>query len=200
MQEKRVEKIKAHFFVNMFLMLDRSSGVYKNIPEILAREKEKVLVLGPVISRLLSSVIKPIVEFAFKAHLDNGQFPEVPPALLEQDMEVEFTSPFAQTQKRQGVTNIMGAFQQAVPILKADPRAGKVINTKRSIRKIFELYDVEVDTLFSPEEVKYIEYVEQQQIKQQQQAQAATAKVQNLKTLASADKDTGGKIAEAFSG
>ena len=195
--EMILNDIRSFFFVDYFLMMDQGNNVYKNIPEIAMREQEKILMLGPVVNRNLNLVIKPIVENAFYYHMEARAVPPPPPQLMPFDeIEVEFTSPFAITQKQSGMMDISRSIELSAPAIQLNPNAAKVLKTDKIVRKFLELANVPAELINSEEEVKLLIQAEQQVMADQQQKDEILSAIGGLKTLADADKSSGGKISE----
>ena len=61
--------------------------------------KEKMLMLGPVLDRLNTEMLDPLISLSFERLLRVGALPEVPEALQGVELNVEYTSILAQSQK-----------------------------------------------------------------------------------------------------
>jgi hypothetical protein len=197
MQDRRVKKIRDKFFADIILMLDNSGNVYKNIPEIMAREQEKMAVLGAPVGKLMDQVLGPVVEWSFMDHLENGMFPPVPQELDGEDLDIEYISPLAMMFKQLEGSGIGNAYELSRAAMEIDPSAAVNVDANKIIRKAFTIYGAS-DVLRSPEEVHEIRLQEQQTAQAEQAAQGLTEMVEGVKTLAQADQASGGKLGEAL--
>ena len=189
--ERKQQKIEDKFFKRIILMLDSSGNVYKNIPEIMAREQEKMSVIGAPIGRLMHQVLGPIIEWAFLEHLKAGRFPEPPNELIDEEIDVEYTSPLAMTQKQLEVSSISRAMEMSVPAIQLNEEAKDNINTDKYIQKIFNVYGAE-EVLNSPEEIEDTRLQRQQAQQEQMEQQQLAEGIQAAKTAV----ETGKGVAE----
>lgn len=199
MQDRRVQKIERKFFKNIIMMLDSSGNTYKNIPEIMAREQEKMAVIGAPIGRLMDQVLSPIVTWSFFDHLEKGMFPPPPAELDGEELDIEYISPLAMMYKQLETNNISRAFGMAAPMLEADPDTMNEIDTVKFVRKFFALNNAE-DVLRSPEESQQRREQQQQQIEEMQAREEMGAVLEGTKTLAEADRASAGKLSEVLTG
>jgi hypothetical protein len=200
LQERKQRKIEEKFFKNIFLMLDQSGNVYKNIPEIMAREQEKMTVLGPMIGRLMHEVLGPCIERSFMLHLMNGMFPPPPPILEGEEIEIEYISPLARTMKQLEGSSVTQAMTLSMPIFDAKPESIDLINGDEWVRWAFDLHGAPGRIMNSPEQVEEIRAQRAQQIQEQQEKDELMMAAQGVKTVAEADRATGNKLSEAFMG
>ncbi len=200
MQQQRQGKIEQKFFKHIFLMMAQSGNVYKNIPEIMAREQEKMTVLGPMIGRLMHEVLGPCIERSFVLHLANGMLPQPPKSLEGEEIEIEYISPLARTQKQLEGSSVTQAMQLSMPILQTSPEAMDLINGDEYVRWAFDLYGTPGRIMNSPEQVQAKREQRAQIQKAQQEKEELMMAAQGVKTVAEADRATGNRLSEAFMG
>ncbi len=94
------------FFKDLFLaIIDvNKSGV--TATEILQRKEEKMLMLGPVLSRFDEEFLDPTVTLAYSELDRRGMLPEVPDELQGQEINIEYMGMLHQAQKAIGVSSI----------------------------------------------------------------------------------------------
>ena len=106
--------------------------------EVLQRNEEKMRLLGPVLGRLQSELLQPLIERTFSILLRAGVFQQAPDILQGQDVDIEYVSPLAKAQKSGDLNAVMrgieifGAMSQFAPVLDyldADGLAKYVQNT-----------------------------------------------------------------------
>ena len=108
------EQIKEAFFNDLFFMLSRSPRAM-TATEVMERNAEKMLMVGPVLDRLRSEVFQPLVERVFSIMERAGYLDHFPFEQLQSAMQVEFVSVLAQAQKAAGlssVSQLMGFVEQ----------------------------------------------------------------------------------------
>jgi hypothetical protein len=96
------KRIRSAFHTDLFLMLIGGSDTQKTKAEIDARTMEKMVVLGPVLERLTTELLRPAIDLTFDAMLVAGLIPPAPPELQGQALDVEFISVLAQAQRAIG--------------------------------------------------------------------------------------------------
>ncbi len=91
--------INEAFYKDIFLMLTEQGGNRMTATEVAERHEEKMLMLGPVLDRLNTEMLDPLISLAFERLLRAGALPEVPEPLQGVELNVEYTSILAQSQK-----------------------------------------------------------------------------------------------------
>lgn len=164
-----MQRINQAFNVDLFLML---SGSTKNMTatEVAERHEEKLMMLGPVLSRLNHEVLRPLIERAYNILARAGQIPPPPPELVGQQLNIEYTSMLARSQRAiraNGLTNFLGMIGQ---IAQFKPEALLKINAFNAVNEYADYYSV-APTVVIPDDEAQAQLQAQQQA-QQQQAQA----------------------------
>lgn len=110
------QDIKRDFFVDLFLMVQQAQDDRKTATEIYALKEEKMLVLGAVIERLQHELLSPLVVMAFTKLKEKGLIPDPPRGLPSGDLDLEFQSMLAQSQRAVDINAIdrMVSSMQAV--------------------------------------------------------------------------------------
>ena len=93
------QRISRAYYEDLFLMLAQSDRREITAREIEERHEEKLLMLGPVLERLNSELLDPLIDRVFRIMVSRGLFPEPPEELREVDLKVEYISIMAQAQK-----------------------------------------------------------------------------------------------------
>ncbi|MEI6083991.1 MAG: portal protein [Verrucomicrobiota bacterium] len=100
------QRIKTGFFTDLFLMLQNLDKRNMTATEVSERHEEKLLMLGPVLERLDSELLDPLIDRIFNILLRTGMLPPAPQEIQGQVLHVEYISVLAQAQKLVGVTNL----------------------------------------------------------------------------------------------
>ena len=91
--------------------------------EVLQRQEEKMRILGPVMGRLQSELLSPLIIRIFNIMLRKGLFTEAPDILRQQELNIEYVSPMALAQRSQELQSIMrgleifGSLAQTMPVM-----------------------------------------------------------------------------------
>lgn len=115
------QRIQSCFYADLFLMLANATDTRMTATEVAERHEEKLLMLGPVLDRLHSELLDPLIETTFDHMLAAGQVPPIPPELSGVELNIEFVSMLAQAQRAIGTNSIdrftvsLGAVAQMKP-------------------------------------------------------------------------------------
>ena len=183
MEEQRRKAIRENFFVDQLMMVQ---GVNMTATEVMQRTEEKMRLLGPVLGRLQSEFLQPLITRSFNLLIKNNKFAQPPETIGEQEIEIEYVSPLAKAQKTQELSSIMrgieifGSLQNVAPVFDYLDIDGLVDHVK-------EVLGLPAKVMRSAAEVQKI-----QQEKQQQQLEQA--ELQQAQQVA----ESAGKIAPAL--
>jgi hypothetical protein len=98
--ENHQNRIRRAFYEDLFLMLAMSDRREITAREVQERHEEKLLALGPVITRLNSDLLNPLIDRTFEIMVRAGKIPPPPPELEPgTQLKVEYISMMAQAQK-----------------------------------------------------------------------------------------------------
>jgi hypothetical protein len=180
MEEQRRNSIRNAFYVNQLMM---QQGPQMTATEVIQRNEEKMRLLGPVLGRLQSELLKPLIDRAFNILLRKNQFRSAPDFLSGQDIEIEYVSPLAKAQKSTELQSIMRAIEIMGSLSNVAPVFDH-INMDKLVRHLADIVGVPQKILKPQSQLN----AERQQ-KEQQQEQMA--QMQQLQQIAQA----GGQIA-----
>lgn len=106
--EKKITRVEQQigrgFFNDLFLYLHQNPNA--TATEILEKKAEKVMLLGPVITRQQDELYDPLFQRTFGIANRAGYFPLPPPELEGHELEIEYISQLAIAQRMAGVTGI----------------------------------------------------------------------------------------------
>ena len=180
MEEQRRNSIRNAFYVNQLMMQD---GPQMTATEVIQRNEEKMRLLGPVLGRLQSELLKPLIDRAFAILMRRNLFAQAPDFLSGQEIEIEYVSPLAKAQKSTELSSIM----RAVEILGSLSNVAPVfdhINMDKLVRHLTSIVGVPQKILKPQAELN----AERQQAAQQQEQMQQMQQVQQL-------AEAGGKVA-----
>ena len=92
-------RINEAFYKDIFMMLTEQGGDRMTATEVAERHEEKMLMLGPVLDRLNSEMLDPLITLVFERLQANGMLPPLPKELQGVELNVDFISILAQSQK-----------------------------------------------------------------------------------------------------
>jgi len=184
---KRIDK---SYYVDLFLMLANDEREQPpTATEISERKEEKLLALGPVLTRLNQDMLNPLIDLTFYFMQRQGWIPQPPDELAGMPLRVEYTSILAAAQKALGLAGMdrfIGVLEQVAPL------APEVMD-KINLDEFFQTYGDGVGLapriIRSDDEVQGIRQQKAQAAQAQQKLMAAESASKSAKNLATAPTD-----------
>ena len=183
MEDQRRKAIRENFFVDQLMTIQ---GQNMTATEVMQRTEEKMRLLGPVLGRLQSELLQPLITRCFNLLFKNNKFPPPPEMLGDQDIEIEYVSPLAKAQKTQELSSIM--------------RGIEIFGSMQNIAPVFDYIDIDglvnhvQDVLGLPAKIMRSKAEVQQIQQQKQQAEMEQMQLQQAQQVAEA----AGKVAPAL--
>lgn len=192
------QDIQRIFFVNVFQMIAATANqTDRTATEVQALEQEKVMMLGPVLERLHTELLDPLVTNAFGFMVEYNMLPEVPEELYGRELSIEYVSVLAEAQKNASANGIVRTAQQIGLLAQINPQAVDKLDVDATIDQLADMNGVPPSLIVTGQRVALI----RQQRAEQQQAQMQAAQLQqamtSLKDLGQAADSQG--LQEAFS-
>ncbi len=159
--------------------------------EVLQRQEEKMRILGPVLGRLQSELLSPLIIRIFNIMLRQGLFQPAPDILQSQELNIEYVSPMALAQRSQELQSIMrglelfGSLGQTMPVM-------DYIDENGFIKQIIDILGLPAKMIKSDAQVQEIREqraAEQQQAMEMQQQMAESQMAKNAAPLAKVVQD-----------
>ena len=167
MEEQRRDSIRNAFYVNQLMM---QSGPQMTATEVIQRNEEKMRLLGPVLGRLQSELLKPLIDRAFSLLIRKDLFGPIPEFLSGQDIEIEYVSPLAKAQKSAELQSIMRGIEIMGQLANVAPVFDH-LNMDKLVKHLMDIVGVPQKVLKSSSELQDEREQAQQQQAQQQQMQ-----------------------------
>ena len=178
MEEQRRTAIRNVFYVDQLML---QQGPQMTATEVIQRNEEKMRLLGPVLGRLQSELLKPMIDRCFAILLRNNQFAQAPEFLSGQDIEIEYVSPLAKAQKGTELSSITRAIEILGSLANVAP-VFDYINFDALVKHVADLVGVPQKVLKLQSQVN----AEREQAAQQQEQMA---QMQQLQQVAKAGGD-----------
>jgi hypothetical protein len=178
MEDQRRDSIRAVFYVNQLMM---QQGPQMTATEVIQRNEEKMRLLGPVLGRLQSELLKPLIDRVFAILLRNNMLPQAPEFLSGRDIEIEYVSPLAKAQKSTELQSIMRAIEILGSLANVAP-VFDYVNFDNLVKHLADIVGVPQKILKSQSQVN----AERQQAAQQQEQMQ---QMQQLQQVAKAGGD-----------
>ena len=174
-ENQRREAILKMFHVDKLVITENRN---MTATEVLQRQEEKMRILGPVLGRLQSELLSPMIIRIFNIMLRNNLFQMAPAILRSQELNIEYVSPIALAQKSSELQSIMrgleifGSMAQAMPVM-------DYIDENGLIKQLINILGLPAKIIKSDAEVQQIreERAQQQQMQMEMQQQLNESQV-----------------------
>ena len=187
-ENQRREAIAKMFHVDQLLITESRN---MTATEVLQRNEEKMRILGPVLGRLQSELLSPLIIRVFNMMLRQGLFMPSPDILSQQELNIEYVSPMALAQRSQELQSLMrgleifGSMSQTLPVM-------DYIDDNGMVKQIIEILGIPATVIKSDQEVEQVR-AERAQAEQaameQQQLLAETQAAKQAAPLAKVIQD-----------
>lgn len=134
MQDLR-DRIRHAFYVDA---LSFEASPQKTATEIIQRVSERNKLMLPIMARLQTDLLEPMVIRAFKLLERHGMLPELPDTVRE--INIEYVGTMAIAQKTSQLERYLSLIQYVAPFIQLSPESSKMIDTEAVIRDIADGY------------------------------------------------------------
>jgi hypothetical protein len=171
------------FYTPLFILAANPNAT---ATEIIRKNEEQLIQLGPVIQRMFNELLDPVIERSFKILLNQGMIPEPPPEISGEDINIEYISSLAQAQKMIGVQKMERHLGFVGNLAQINPEILDNVDFDAAVRLYGEEVGVPAVIQRSKMEVDAIRQKRNMQMQQQQQIQNANVQAQTAATLSNA--------------
>lgn len=163
-----ITNIRRAFFNDQ---LQLHEGPNMTATEVRARMELMQQILGPVVGRLQSEFLNPLIQRVFMVMFRAGAFAEPPASLLEggNKLDVEYVSPLARAQKMDEVFAVERWLGQLAQVMQIDPTVMDVVDFSKMGRMLAKRLGVPGEVMRSEEEMEQLKMEREQAAAQQQQ-------------------------------
>ena len=133
------EKIREVFFVDQ---LQLHTGPQMTATEVMQRTEEKLRLMGPLLGRIQTELLGPLINRVYGLLRRAGKLPELPAILEDKPLKISYTSPIARAQEQVEANGLMRALGILEPLLKYKPETADIFNTDEMGRGVFEMFSV----------------------------------------------------------
>lgn len=152
--------------------------------EVSARQRDRLSVLGPIVSRMEVEFLGPLVARTASIMVRAGMLPDPPQALMQADFKVSYTNPVGIAQRAGELTSISQLIQFLTPVAQIDPTVLQRMNTGRVVELASDILRVPPSALKTEEEMQQMQQAQQERemMAMQQQQALAAAQTQELQS------------------
>ena len=162
--------------------LQMVGGPQMTATEVNAVQNEKMRILGPVLGRLQSEFLAPLVNRVFNIMLRNQELPPPPEEIVDQIVKVQYVSPISRAQKQTDADAVRSAMEYIGPFVQMNPGIMKHFDFDEITRDTQELFGYSSKYLKSMDRVKKEEQAQQQAQQAQQEAMNQANQLEMAKT------------------
>ncbi len=137
------QTIRAQFFADVFMMLCTQDTPNLTAAEVAERKQEKMLLLGPVLQRLQTELLDPLVERTYYILLRQGFIPPAPEILCGLEMHVQYISTIAQAQRAAALEPLVQGVAWSARLTQACPELAAQLNYACALREGLESLGVD---------------------------------------------------------
>ena len=162
-------RIREIFFIDQ---LQLQEGPQMTATEVLQRTEEKLRLMGPLMGRLQSELLGPMLSRVYAILFRQGKIPPMPSIMEEVGGGVKpiYTSPIARAQEQTEANGIMRSLQVLTPFLEMDPTVTDRFNGDEIAKGVFDMFSVRPSFLRTDDQVQAIRTDRKKQEEGQQQA------------------------------
>ena len=182
-------RIQRGCYEDLFLMLANTDRRQITAREVAEKHEEKLLMLGPVLERLHTELLDPLIDRTFGILQRNGVLPLPPPELQNRDLNVEYVSVLAQAQRLANTGAIDRLTMFTGEISGVWPTARHKVDANQAVDDYAEALGVNPALIVSDKEAKAAAEAEQQAAQRQAMMEAGAQMADMAKTASETSID-----------
>ena len=181
------QRIRRAFFADLFSMMSGlNDTTQRTAAEVAVRQEEKLVLLGPVYTRLQDELFRPLIDLTFHYMALMGKLPPAPPELEGAELSIEFVSVFAQAQRSINTNSIDRFVNALAGVAQINHDVLDKFDTDEWADDYSEMLGVPARMIKSTEDVADLRRARNAMMAQKEQAAAAAQQAGTVKDLASA--------------
>ena len=182
------QKISSRFYADLFTQMVQSDSKEMTAREVVEKQKDKLLLLGPVVSRVQKDLLGPAIQRTFMIAMRAGALPPPPQSIWGMPIAIRYIGLLAQAQQMARTAAIEQGVKFVGDVVGVFPEAKDLVDIDKAVTEYCD--SLGADIVRSPEKVAQIR-AQMQKAMQAQQQQAAMAQLaQTGKTMS--DTTVGG--------
>jgi hypothetical protein len=180
MMEDIRNRIREAFFVDQMQL---SPSANMTATEVMQRTEERMRLLGPMLGRQQSELLKPLVERVFNILLRRGKLPAAPEELQGRELKVEYVSLVAKAQRAGEAQNFLRAMEILMPLGQIDPSVFDNLNADAVFTFISKTLGLPAKVSRGADEISELREQRAEQQARAEQQQSDLAETQAIKNL-----------------
>jgi hypothetical protein len=186
MEDKRT-RVRAAFFVDALVLRE---GPQMTATEVLQRTEESSRLLGPVLGRQQHEFLRPLIDRLFEIMVRKDMFLPFPASLEGRDLDVQYSSLIAKSQRVTESQNILRALEALSPFITLDPGVADNLDGDAALQVIARTFTLPQEIIRDKEEVEAIRQNRAEQEAAATQIAAETQQAETVSKLAGAARES----------
>lgn len=137
LEEQRREAVRQAFYFSLLLMVQQPN---QTATEVLARQEEKLRLMGPHLGRIQAEFLDPLIRRQFGIMRRANQLPPPPRQLQARGVRIEYVSPLARAQRAGEGAAIVRALEALAPIGAVKPEIYDNIDADAAARALTQSF------------------------------------------------------------
>jgi len=188
MMDREEMKIQKAFFADRLSLPDQDR---MTATEIIERRQQGLMVVSPVLARLYSEWLNPVISRTFRWMMENGRLAELPESINPTQLKINYISPMAISRRASITQSFMQAMSAAQILVQVNPEIMQNLDIDAVFRSLMTQNNVDPQFLKSENEVAQWRQQQAEQAQQEQQVAMAQQAASAAKDGASAASDLG---------
>ena len=188
------------FYKDLFMMIAQSDRRQMTAREVVERHEEKLLALGPVLERLESELLDPLIDRTFNIVMRSGLVPPPPQELQGMDIKVDYISMLAQAQKMVGTTAIEQTIGFIGNLAGANPDVLDNVDFDEVASEYADMMGVPARIMRTKEDVQAIRQEKIKAAEEAKQQQQVASGIQGAKLLSETKLDDNNALGAVMTG
>ena len=196
--DKVERRIGQAYFTDLFNAITNMEGIQpRNEEEILRRNEERLLQLGPPLERIHGEFSSKVINRLFNQTIRADLVPPAPPELQGQELDIKFISSLAMAQRAVAVGGIERLAGYVSNIAQVNPDVVDKFDWDQSVDEFANAIGVPPKIVVSDDNVEAIRIQKAQQQRLQQAVEAAQAAGPTVAQIATADLEPDSMLSRA---
>jgi len=144
-------RIRESFFIDQLQLQD---GPQMTATEVMQRTEEKLRVMGPILGRLHSELLRPIIDRVFNMLYRKKELGEIPKQLKGKQLDIKYVSQISRAQRASEADTLQRVIQSVGALAQVDPTMLQAINGEEALRYNAQIFGLPEGMLRSREEME----------------------------------------------
>ena len=184
--DRRAHIVRA--FTADLMQLKEDTSREMTATEVIQRQEDRLRLIAPMVGRMQTEALGPLIMRVFAILTRRGMFPEPPAALENQALRIEYTSPVTLAQKATRLAGFGRMMDSITPVLELKPEIMDNFNADEFFHFVHGLLDLPPQTANEPDDVAAIREERASQERAAEQAELLSQAGPGVKALADATR------------